>query len=190
MEIILREAESLENFLTEFLIFARDKNLEMQLLPLERVLGEELESLNALPNGLFRLIRPEPLGRPLYVRADRGALRQVVRNLGINALEAAEGPIEMGWRKEDTEAVIFLRDHGPGIPAEIRTRIFDPFFTTKARGTGLGLAIARDLVNRLGGRLTLAPAEGGGTLACIRLPLVDQEAREAPGTEGGMARAA
>ncbi len=172
MEIVLRESESLENFLTEFLDFARDKNLEMTVLPLETVLGEELESLNALPDSPFVLRRPCPGEVPLRVRADRGALRQVVRNLGINALQAGGGAIELGWRREGPEGVVFVRDHGPGIPEEIRSKVFDPFFTTKRDGTGLGLAIARDLVDRLGGALTLTPADGGGTLACVRLPLV------------------
>ncbi len=172
MEIILRESESLENFVTEFLDFARDKKLEMRGLPIERVVGEELVSLNALPNSRFRLVRPAE-NAPLWVRADRGALRQVVRNLGINALEAGAGPIEVGWRREGQEAVIFVRDYGPGIPEAVLPRVFEPFFTTRPNGTGLGLAIARDLVHRQEGRLTLAPAEGGGARACIFLPLID-----------------
>lgn len=184
MEIILREAESLENFLTEFLNFARDKNLQMQLLPLEMVLGEELESLNALPQSPFRLVSRPGEGKPLRVQADRGALRQVVRNLGINALEAEGAPIEVGWKRDGREAVIFMRDHGPGIEPELRRKVFEPFFTTKPSGTGLGLAIARDLVDRLGGRLTLEPAAGGGTLACIRLPSVENAVEDGVETEG------
>jgi signal transduction histidine kinase len=180
MEIILRESESLENFVTEFLNFARDKNLENCLVPLERVLGEEWESLNSLPQSPFRLIRPDEDESRIWVRADRGALRQVVRNLGLNALEAGGGPIEIGWKREGAEAVIYLRDHGPGIAEQIRSQVFEPFFTTKPHGTGLGLAIARDLVDRLGGRLALEPAEGGGMRATIRLPL------QAP-PEGGLA---
>ena len=51
--------------------------------------------------------------------------------------------------------------------------MLDPFFTTKPHGTGLGLAVVRDLVERHGGRLSLDPAAGGGTLASVRLPLLD-----------------
>jgi signal transduction histidine kinase len=181
MEIILRESESLENFLTEFLNFARDKNLQMETLPLERVLGEELSSLNALPDSPFRLTGRSQDAERLCVRIDRGALRQAVRNLGINALEAGGAPIEVGWRRHGAEAVIFMRDHGPGIPPELRRKVLEPFFTTKPQGTGLGLAIARDLINRLGGRLILEPADGGGTCACIHLPLVEGEHDRAEG---------
>ena len=171
MEIILREAESLENFLTEFLAFARDRRLALEEMPIETVLGEELESLNALPGGAFRLVRPPAGGEPIRVRADRGCLRQIVRNLGLNALEAGGAPIELGWRRNGGEAEVFLEDKGCGIAPEIQPHLFEPFFTTKPHGTGLGLAIARDLADRLGGRLELSPMAGGGTRASLWLPL-------------------
>jgi signal transduction histidine kinase len=172
MEIILRESEALEAFLEEFLHLARDKSLQMEELPLERVVGEEFESLASLPGGIFRLARPDPDEPLLRVRADRACLRQILRNLGLNAIEAGGVPVEVGWRRVDGEAEVYLRDHGSGLAEEIRARAFEPFFTTKPRGTGLGLAIARDLAERLGGRLALDPAEGGGTRAILRLPLI------------------
>ena len=98
----------------------------------------------------------------LRVRADRACLRQILRNLGLNAIEAGGAPVEVGWRRDGREAEVYLRDHGPGLAEEIRARVFEPFFTTKPRGTGLGLAIARDLAERLGGRLALEPARGRG----------------------------
>ncbi len=178
MEIILRESEALETFLGEFLHLARDKNLQMEELPLERIVGEELESLASLPGGSFRLARPDP-GEPLLrVRADRACLRQILRNLGLNAIEAGGVPVEVGWRRVNGEAEIYLRDHGSGLAEEIRARAFEPFFTTKPRGSGLGLAIARDLAERLGGCLALEPAEGGGTRASLRLPLIPTRAEQ------------
>lgn len=182
MEIILREAESLENFLTEFLVFARGPVAPREVLSLETILGEELRDLGLLASGTFRLVRPPAEDPPLYVRADRSSLRQVLRNLGMNALQASGGGCELGWRRVGREAEISVRDHGPGIPEEIRERVFDPFFTTKPDGTGLGLAIARDLVDRLGGRLLLLPAEGGGTRASIRLPLAEPAESTPAGT--------
>jgi two-component system, NtrC family, sensor histidine kinase PilS len=189
MEIILRESEALEAFLGEFLHLARDKSLQMEELPLERVVGEELDSLASLPGGSFQLARPDPAEPLLRVRADRSCLRQILRNLGLNAIEAGGLPVEVGWRRVDEEAEIYLRDHGSGLAEEIRARVFEPFFTTKPRGTGLGLAIARDLAERLGGRLALEPAEGGGTRASLRLPLISARA-ERTGPRIPAARAA
>lgn len=180
MEIILRESEALETFLEEFLHLARDKSLQMEELPLERVVGEELESLASLPGGDFRLSQLGPSDPLLRVRADRACLRQILRNLGLNAIEAGGVPVEVGWRRVGGEAEVYLRDHGPGLAEEVRARVFEPFFTTKPRGTGLGLAIARDLAERLGGRLALDPAEGGGTRAILRLPLIPSPTEPSP----------
>ncbi len=173
MEIILRESESLDGFLTEFLNFARDKNLQIRPTPIERVIGEEFESLSLIPDRPFRLMLPGEGDAPMWVGVDPAAFRQVLRNLGLNALEAGGAPIEIGWERDGSEAVVFVRDHGPGIPDEIRKKVLDPFFTTKPHGTGLGLAVVRDLVERHGGRLSLDPASGGGTRASVRLPLLD-----------------
>lgn len=171
MEIILREAENLESFLTEFLSFARDKTLQVESLALERVVEEERVSLAALSGRPVRVVPPAEGETEGFVLSDRGALAQILRNLGMNAIEASDPSteIEIGWTLSTEEAVLFLRDRGPGIPEEIREHVYDPFFTTKTRGTGLGLAIARDLADRLGGGLALEPAAGGGTLATLRL---------------------
>ena len=172
MEIILREAENLESFLTEFLAFARDKSLQVAAIPLERVLEEEADALATASSRRIELIRPgEPEDGSALCIADRSALGQVIRNLGLNGLEASseDEPLELGWRWDGEEAEVFVRDRGEGISQEIAAQAFDPFFTTKAHGTGLGLAIARDLIERQGGRLTLESAEGGGTMARIRL---------------------
>jgi len=58
-----------------------------------------------------------------------------------------------------------VADDGPGLPPEVQGRLFEPFVTTKAQGTGLGLYVVETLVRRMGGRITLLPREGGGTVA-------------------------
>ena len=70
-----------------------------------------------------------------------------------------------------------MRDHGIGIVAEDQARMFDPFFTTRRTGTGLGLAITRNIIEGLGGTITLSSRPGEGTEVHIELP-VD---RAAPG---------
>jgi len=62
-------------------------------------------------------------------------------------------------------------DRGPGIDPAIRARIFEPFFTTKHGGTGLGLAIVKRLADLQGGTVTLGDRDGGGTQACVSLPI-------------------
>lgn len=108
---------------------------------------------------------------------------QVLLNLIINAAQAIgekvdrqkgeKGLITVTSRTDGDWVEIRIRDTGPGIPENIRTRIFDPFFTTKevGKGTGQGLAIAHDvIVEKHRGTITFETKVGQGTTFIIRLP--------------------
>ncbi|MGA2243793.1 MAG: ATP-binding protein [Verrucomicrobiota bacterium] len=71
--------------------------------------------------------------------------------------------------------LISVRDHGAGIPPEIRSRIFEPFFTTKSlsarRGTGLGLSMAYELARKMDAGIAVQSAPGAGSTFTLILPL-------------------
>jgi len=71
-------------------------------------------------------------------------------------------------------AIIVVRDEGPGIGAEDRSRVFDRFYRMadheRITGTGLGLSIARDLARRMGGDLDVASQLGVGSAFVLVLP--------------------
>ncbi len=102
-------------------------------------------------------------------------LNQVLMNLVVNAIDAIDGKGKVTIKTyANGESFVFdVIDTGPGIPEHLRERVLEPFFTTKpvGQGTGLGLSIAYSIVKKHQGDLTLTGAEGGGTLARIRLPL-------------------
>ena len=126
------------------------------------------------------------LGPRAAVEADENRLVQIFVNLILNAVDALppdaveRNRISVTSRLEGASAVVEVADNGPGIAAGLRDRVFDPFFTTKpvGEGTGLGLFVTRNLVEALGGSISLAEAPGGGALFTIRLPTA--AAREAP----------
>ena len=106
------------------------------------------------------------------VAADIVQIRQVLLGLLQNAVDAqasaagASQPIVVATERAGPEAVaVSVRDWGEGIPATARERIFEPFFTTREGGFGMGLNVCQRIVEQHGGRLTVEPAEGGGTLA-------------------------
>ena len=66
---------------------------------------------------------------------------------------------------------ITVADKGIGIAAEDLPRIFDPYFTTRRTGTGIGLAISRNIVEGLGGRITVSSERDQGTEVRIELPV-------------------
>jgi two-component system sensor histidine kinase CpxA len=125
-----------------------------------------------------RLVCPGPLpvvGEPGLLRT---AVENVVRNAVRHTGEGTAVEITVARRAEAgaPAAVIAVRDHGPGLPADQLERIFEPFYRVQdarersSGGTGLGLAIAKRAVAQHGGRIEAAAAPGGGLLVTIRLP--------------------
>lgn len=115
------------------------------------------------------------------VRAHPVQLRQVLRNLvgnAIDALRAVDGrPRRLTLRARpgaDGTVVVTVHDNGGGLDAAAADRVFDPLVTTKAHGLGLGLAICRTIVDAHGGRLWLAANPGHGCTAGFALPRGDE----------------
>ncbi|MEU6846921.1 HAMP domain-containing sensor histidine kinase [Streptomyces sp. NPDC046716] len=109
---------------------------------------------------------------PWYVRAEPAALERAIINLLDNAVKFSPpgGTVEVRLMR----GALTVRDHGPGIPADELPHVFDRFWrspTARALpGSGLGLSIVARTVESYGGEVTLAAADGGGTVATMRLP--------------------
>jgi len=71
---------------------------------------------------------------------------------------------------------ITIQDFGTGISADDMSHIFDPYFTTRRKGTGLGLPIAKNIIEGLGGSLTVSSRVGEGTAIRLDLPLTAEDA--------------
>lgn len=112
------------------------------------------------------------------VVVDEGRLSQVFLNLLLNAAQALpEGDfnahrVEARIYPEGGAVIIEIEDTGCGVPMGLEARIFEPFFSTKplGMGTGMGLSLSKDIVEGLGGQLSLAPTTFGGACFRVRLP--------------------
>jgi CheY-like chemotaxis protein len=117
--------------------------------------------------------RPAP--RPVLVSGQSSALREVLVNLILNAIEAMPdgGDLTIETARDCAWVVLRVSDTGIGMTEEVRARVFTPFFTTKsAGGSGLGLSSARDLVASHGGTISVASEAGRGATFTIILPSV------------------
>jgi len=109
------------------------------------------------------------------VLGDAGRLRQVVDNLIGNGLQHGQGTVTVTVGTQGGDAVIVVRDQGPGVPAQDAERVFDRFYRSAgdrsraSGGTGLGLSIVAALVAAHGGSVTVTGAE-----FTVRLPLAAQ----------------
>jgi two-component system, NtrC family, sensor kinase len=112
------------------------------------------------------------------ITTDSAQLQQVFLNIVNNAIDAIGkcGHIDITTTcnsSDNSEVMVEIADNGPGIPKELLAKIFDPFFTTKGpqEGTGLGLSISYSIMEKLGGKITVASQEGQGTIFSIYIPV-------------------
>jgi two-component system C4-dicarboxylate transport sensor histidine kinase DctB len=117
-----------------------------------------------------------PFAPALTVTAEAGRLEQVLVNLLLNALDAMHGQpearVDVQVSDDSGQVAIEVRDHGPGIPDDVRGHLFEPFYTTKPAGAGLGLglAISLTIVESYGGTLAARNAPDGGAVFVLSLP--------------------
>ena len=120
----------------------------------------------------------------LAAACDERRVSQVLRALLDNAVKFSPvgGTVAVGLTAEvkdgsdDEDVVVTIADEGPGIPPDELDRVFERFFRgnggTHKSGTGLGLSIARDMVELMGGTLTVRSNRGAGSAFTVRMPRI------------------
>ena len=180
MGIIVSEARRLTNMVEELLEFSRieDGRFTLSVEPMD--IKAELEDAVYTYREFFRregieLTYQDCPEEMLPISGDPERLRQVFCNLLDNAAKhgGSGKRIDVSVAREGEEAVIRIRDYGPGIPEEELPHVKYKFYkgSSKARGSGIGLAVCEEIVTRHEGRLDIGNAQGGGCLVTIVLPI-------------------
>ena len=177
-QIMRTEIQSIMNMITEILDFSKGKT---SILPRKTSATDVLKRFQPQIEQLFRnsgiSLKIENKSKKLLY-ADVEKLTRVFYNISKNAKEALKnkGNFQFTVYDADSEVVFELKDDGPGIPDEIRSRLFDSFVTSgKESGTGLGLAIVKKIVEEHHGHIQLSTAKGQGTTFLIKLPELKKE---------------
>jgi signal transduction histidine kinase len=184
LEIIVEEANRLNNVVTRFLDYARSErpgregagkvDLNQVVRKTEQLLRQELTK-----NVELRVRIDEQLPQ---IAGDPESLMQVFLNLGQNAMQAMPdgGTLEiLTTRRRRSRlgygqfAEVRFRDTGIGIPRDKLKKLFIPFYTTKQKGTGLGLAISHRIVNQHGGTIEVRSTLGQGSTFSVFLPAAE-----------------
>lgn len=167
---VLDEVQRISNIVSEFTRFARLPPPRPSPVDLVEVV-RKIVGLHAGETSSIELVSD----RCPKLLADRDQMVQVITNLLQNAIEATrELPnpqIRVEVRTSGDQVRLAVRDNGPGVPPELRSRLFEPYFTTKREGTGLGLAIVERIVIEHGGEIGYEDAPGGGATFTVILPL-------------------
>lgn len=174
--VVSRATDRMSRLLDDLLATARNRSAafidrEVDLVDLTRDVAEEY-ALLAAERGVRLDLRLAP-GPVVY--ADPASLDRALSNLLSNAvrLAPAGSTITIGAGSRQGWAWVAVRDEGPGIPDEDRSRIFERFHRGAGQGSdgsGLGLTIARQVVESHDGRLVLAERSGPGSTFLVWLP--------------------
>jgi len=172
VQIVSRESQRLNQIITDFLDYSREKNYSFASLDIVALLEEMLILIehNTASKGILKIERSFP-ERHIFVRADRDAMKQVFWNLFNNALRAMPegGCLSVTVRPGSDSVRVSVRDTGIGIDPAEATRIFEPFQSNFNGGTGLGLAVVFRIVHAHGGVIRVNSAKGKGAEFLVEL---------------------
>jgi two-component system, LuxR family, sensor kinase FixL len=173
-EIIAR-IDALNDLIQDLLVFARPPAPKLTRVDLKALIDSVIALLKRDP--AFQSLAVHVDGAAPYALADSSLLTISLQNLLINAAQAqhGKGDVRVSLSTRDSLSRIEIADHGPGIPAEIRSALFRPFKTTKARGTGLGMATAKRLIESQSGTIDVHCPPGGGTIVTLSIPIAPQQ---------------
>ncbi|HET8709602.1 MAG TPA: PAS domain-containing sensor histidine kinase [Candidatus Saccharimonadales bacterium] len=175
---VLEVGDWLEQIVSDLKFTAEKKGLGMDFIVGNNTTIDASQPDNAITTG--KVLKPL-----YYTHVDPDRMREVVTNLFDNAVKYTEsGNVSVGLTGNDQVVQIYIRDTGPGIPAEDIKHLFQKFYrvdnsaTRTIGGTGLGLFICRKIVELYGGRIWVESEVGKGSTFFINLPRMNTKQAE------------
>jgi signal transduction histidine kinase len=174
LDIIQSEIRRLDRVVQTLVDFSRPVELQLKDQDLRGVVASVLTLASADLQTRGVTVESQTPARPVYCRVDADLIEQALLNVVLNGAQAMAtgGALEVRLTEDSRWAYIRVRDHGEGIPDEIRARIFDLYFTTKKEGSGIGLAMTYRIVQMHHGQIDVESKAGSGTTFVLRLPLI------------------
>ena len=165
-----------ENLLAVTRIEEGRVQLNMTAELMDEVISEALHHIRRSRGS--RQIRVEDTEEFIFARMDPKLIMQVIINIVDNALKYTPdgSQIVLSARKEQNQVVVQIRDDGPGIPDEQKTKMFEMFYTgaqraaDSRRSLGLGLCLCRSIIHAHGGEITVTDAQPHGAVFTFTLP--------------------
>lgn len=173
LQIVTRESERLNNIITDFLAYSRNKQYRfanVDLIPLLEDTLTLLEHRMAAQNTGISIERRYS-AQKTHVLADGDRMKQVFWNFCENAVRAMKkgGTLTVSIEEMEHEWQLSFADTGPGMSAQMVEKVFEPFQSQFEGGTGLGLAIVYQIVQAHEGKVFVRSKQGQGCTFVLRL---------------------
>ena len=173
-EIIERNANRIEQLISEMLNSSKPRELNLELAPITEILDQTLAlSFDRINLNQIKLEKNFPAELP-RILLDREKIKIALLNIIINGLEAMQpgtGVLKVSAELRNGSVVALISDNGKGIAPEDIEKLFDPFYTDKPGGMGLGLTSTKNILNSHNAEVEVMSAIGEGTTFCISFKL-------------------
>ena len=172
-DIIIEESTQLNGIITDFINFARPRNLGLSPCKIEDIVEKNLTYLAPQIDEKGYSVEKSYQNSIPEIMADSEMLYQSFLNILINGMQAMPGGgvISVSINCNDEMVRIHFDDTGNGIPEDMLEKIWDPFFTTKEKGTGLGLGIVKNIIESHAGSIQISNKSDHGTRVTVELPV-------------------
>ncbi len=172
---LVEQIDNLSTIASSFSNFAKMPQATNEEVNLNALIGSVYDLFSERENMTLSLELPL---EEYLVFTDKNHLMRVFNNLIKNAIQAIPeertGEITISLYRENTMAVVCVKDNGVGIADDKKESVFVPNFTTKSSGTGLGLAISRNIVESAAGKIYFTTEVNVGTQFYVELPIVER----------------
>jgi Na+/proline symporter/signal transduction histidine kinase len=195
LQVVINESERLSRLINQVLDLSKLESgaarWRLEPIDLPQVVVEAVAATEQLVRDNDIALHLDVAGTVPPVLADRDGVMQVLLNLLSNATKFCDrraGRIDVRLAVSEQSVRIDVLDNGAGVGPEDRESIFEKFrqvgdtLTDRPTGTGLGLPISREIITRLGGRLWVEDAPGGGARFSFTLPRAPVETPTRPAT--------
>jgi signal transduction histidine kinase len=172
LELLAKGLKRIGNTVQQLLNFGRRDSLQLRTVYVDDLIRE---CFALLEYGLKNIELKMDLKLTRPIKVDVESLKQVVVNIGLNAMQAMPdgGILSIESQETDAGLLIEISDTGIGMDEDQVQKIFDPFYTTKdvGEGTGLGLFVTYSLVQNMNGKITVKSRKGQGTCFQLEFPV-------------------